>query len=494
MGRPATGVDPAPSFAAHLRRFLGTHKAFALLLLAGAAVRAVVTFGFRPILWFLGDSVSYLDPTVGGPLFPWRPQGYSLFLYALKLLHHLVAVAIAQHLLGLGIGIIVYAVCSRLGLPRWLSVLAAAPTLLDAWEITTEQMLLSETIFIIVVMAGLALIVWPSDAGSSRYWMVVLAGLLIGFSADLRSSGIFLIIPLLVGLLMRRVGWRRVCAGTAAFVVPLVAYAAWFDHSFGWFGLTPGGIYAYGRVVTFVDCKHVSLSGPERMLCPTEAEKRRGISFLIWGPESPYQRLPGSVHYKETLAEHFAVQVILQQPGDYVSTVFKELRTEFSPVRNIRVPDSWQYNVRAHYDPLPSDAMTYANLYQHGGDGQPHPTAWVARAFRDYQLWVHVPGLAFLIGAVVSLAALVAGRFTAAARRADLACFTLASLLLLILPVLVANFDFRYLVPVLPLLSVSTALAVGAFSRRRRPAPTEGFNLRDPGDRTIASALADSGL
>ena len=477
MGRPATGVDPAPTLLARLRRLLGTHKAFALLLLAGAVVRAVVTFGFQPILWFIGDSISYLDPTVGGPLFPWRPQGYSLFLYALKPLHHLVAVAIAQHLLGLGIGIIVYAVCLRLGLPRWLSVVAAAPTLLDAWEITTEQMLVSETVFIIAVMAGLALIVWPSGMEPSRYWMVLLAGLLVGFSADVRSSGIFLILPMVVALLLRRVGWRRVCACSAAFVVPLVAYGAWFDHAFGWFGLTPGGIYAYGRVVTFVDCNHDSLSRPERMLCPTEAEKRKGISFLIWGSQSPYQRLPGSLRYKETLAEHFALRVVLQQPGEYVATVFKELRTEFSPVRNIDVPDSWQYNARPNYNPLPSDAMTYANLYQHGGNGQPHPNAWVARAFRDYQLWVHVPGLAFLIGAVVSLAALVAGGFTATARRADLACFALASILLLILPILVANFDFRYLVPVLPLLSVSTALAAGAFDRRRQPAPAQGFDL-----------------
>jgi hypothetical protein len=403
-----------------------------------------------------------LAPATGGQPFPLRPTGYSVFLYLLKPFHSLVVVAAVQHLLGLGIAALIYAVCLRLGLPRWLSTLAALPVLFDAWQITTEHMLLSETLFTAVVMAALALSVWWRPSRRAPFWAVGLAGLLVGVSGLLKSSGEFLIIPLALLLLLRRAGLARVALTVGLFAVPLIGYAGWFDSQFGWFGLSPGGLFAYGRVAMFANCGHDALTPAERAICPTTADKQNGISWIIWNAASPYNRLRGGLHYKTSLGQQFAITVVQQQPGDYATTVAKELGTEVSPLRQSSVPDTFQYDVSPQYGQLPAVAEYFAKLYQDGNSGQPHPVRPVATSFRVYQLWVHVPGLAFLIGIGLGGLGVALGRDrSGSGKKSALLGFGLSGVALLVLPVFVATLDYRYLVPALPPLSVAAALGVG---------------------------------
>jgi len=444
-----------------VRGLADEHKVFIALVLAGGLLRAVVTVGFRPILWFLGDSISYVGLAVGSAPFPMRPDTYSLFLWMLEPLHRLAVVAVAQHLGGLVVAVLVYAVCLRLGASKWVASAAAVPTLFDAWEVTIEQMLLSETMFIVLMMISLAVLVWWPTPRRIPYWACCVCGLAMGVAAITKSLGEFLIAPIVIYLVVRRAGLRRIVVVVVMFAVPLACYAGWFDTQFGWFSESPGGLFAYGRVVTFVDCAHDSLTPAQEQLCPTSAEKAKGDSWLIWSPSSPYNQLAGTLRYKTDLALGFAIRVIEHQPLGYLHAVWGDVTAEFSWNRHAYVADTYQYNAQASYPPLPGQAQDVANLYQRAGNGQPHPLPAVAKFFRRYQHWVHVPGLVFLAALVAAGAKLSADtiRRRTNTTTAPAACLLLSALILAVMPDLVATLDYRYLVPVLPPLSVAVALA-----------------------------------
>ncbi len=453
---------------------LADHWVFAALVLAGGLLRVVVTLGFRPILWFLGDSISYVGLAVGAAPFPMRPDTYSLFLWVLEPLHRLAVVAVVQHVGGVAVAVLVYAVCLRLGASKWVASAAAIPTLFDAWEVTIEQMLLSETMFIVSMMLSLAVLVWWPAPRRLPYWACCVCGFAMGMAATTKSLGEFLIAPVVIYLVARRAGLRRIAVVVVMFAVPLAAYAGWFDTQFGWFSESPGGLFAYGRVATFVDCAHDSLSPAQARLCPTSAEQAKGASWLIWSPSSPYNRLPGTLRYKTDLAMGFAITVIEHQPLAYLSAAWDDVTAEFSWNRHANVADTYQYNASDAYPPLPGEAQDVANLYQKVGNGQPHPIPAIANLFKRYQHWVHVPGLVFLAALIAASAKLSADtiRKRTNTTRAPAACFLLCAAILAITPDLVANLDYRYLVPVLPPLSVAVALAFTKNKTRR--------NLADP--------------
>ena len=68
-------------------------------------------------------------------------------LKAILLVGNLQVVAAVQHLVGLAMGVAIYAVLLRRGVPRWLAALAAAPVLLDAYELQIEQTIMPDVWF-----------------------------------------------------------------------------------------------------------------------------------------------------------------------------------------------------------------------------------------------------------------------------------------------------------------------------------------------------------
>ncbi|MGH9056311.1 MAG: phospholipid carrier-dependent glycosyltransferase [Acidimicrobiales bacterium] len=458
------------SWTATTRRGIRRHWPMLVLVLAGAALRAVVTVGFRPVLWYLGDSISYLSMAVGGPAYPWRPQGYSFLLLILRPLHHLAAVAVVQHGLGLAVGVLIYAVCLRVGLRRWVATLAAVPVLFDAWEVTTEQYLLSETFFIVLLTVALAALVWWQPRRPPPAWAAGLAGLLVGLAADVRTICLFLIVPVVAVLLLRRARVLRTVLAAVLFGVPLVAYAGFFDSQFGWFGISPTGLFAYGRVSGFASCAGVSLSPDEQQLCPTSAEEKMGTDFFLWDPRSPFHQLPGSLAHQNSVGEAFAIKMVEHHPGDYLHAVWEDFQTEFSPDR---APSA--YDVTPTYATLPALAQVLANHYQGAGNGQTHPTPGIERWFAWYQRHGFMPGVAFLVGLALAAAGVVFGRDEpATGLRSATVGFGLAAAILLLVPPFVASFDYRYLVPALPPLCVAAATGatllanrVSALARRR---------------------------
>ncbi|HUB22797.1 MAG TPA: hypothetical protein VMA97_10375, partial [Streptosporangiaceae bacterium] len=111
------GISRAP-LVRRIRELAARHPQFTIALAAGAVLRLVTMIAYPGALWFSGDSYVY----VGAALRP-RPDlskttGYSLFLRALLPFHSFTLVTGLQHLMGLGIGVMVYALARRAGVSK----------------------------------------------------------------------------------------------------------------------------------------------------------------------------------------------------------------------------------------------------------------------------------------------------------------------------------------------------------------------------------------
>ena len=109
------GISRAP-LVRRLRELAARHPQFALALAVGAVLRLVTMVAYPGALWFAGDSYVY----VGAALRP-RPDlsktiGYSFFLRALLPFHSFTLVTGLQHLMGLGIAVMIYLLARR---SRW---------------------------------------------------------------------------------------------------------------------------------------------------------------------------------------------------------------------------------------------------------------------------------------------------------------------------------------------------------------------------------------
>src|ERR1700720_1918899 len=225
---------------ARLRELVARHPQFSVALAVGAVLRLVAMLGYPGALWFAGDSYVY----VGAALRPTPDQskttGYSLFLRALLPFHSFTLVTGLQHLMGLGIAVMVYLLARRAGVPKLWATAATLPVLLDGFEIEDEHMVMAEALFTFLIVLALLLILWRSRTS----WVVALiAGLLVGYAVIVRSEGLPILVLFPAYLLWRgRRSWRGwLVAAVMAIgcVAPVLAYATWFNHEQGSFNPTP---------------------------------------------------------------------------------------------------------------------------------------------------------------------------------------------------------------------------------------------------------------
>src|SRR5215469_12680535 len=266
----------------YLRTVVERNRMFTVALAAGALLRLFTMIGYPGALWFGGDSYVYLGAAL-------RPQpnlskttGYSLFLRLLLPLHSLTLVAIVQHLMGLGDAVIIYWLLRRNGVSKKWSTIATLPVLLDGFMIQNEHMIMTEALFTFCVMVALLLVM---RTRRMSWWAALIAGLLIGYAAIVRTEGlVFLaVFPLFVLVRGWRVyGWKKVRAWIAAIAIglgciaPVLSYAVWFKSFSGSFGLTRSqGFYLWGRVSSFADCSVINPTGAMAVICPKEPIKSR---------------------------------------------------------------------------------------------------------------------------------------------------------------------------------------------------------------------------
>ena len=124
------------------------------------ALRVITQIAYRPALLFI-DSYRYLD--LLDTLDPTKSQtlGYDLLvLWPLLKVGNLFLVVLVQHALGLAMGVGIYVLCLRYGVSRWLAAAAAAPILLDAYQLQIEQNIMSETIFEALLVGAMLALLW----------------------------------------------------------------------------------------------------------------------------------------------------------------------------------------------------------------------------------------------------------------------------------------------------------------------------------------------
>ena len=155
---------------------------------------------YRPALVYI-DSDRYLRRLSGQD-----PLGYRALLWPLQHIGGLASVAAFQHVLGLAMACTLYAVLVRRGMWRWAAALAAAPVLLDGYQLQAEQTIMPDVMFEALIVAGLAVLLWRSEPPG---WQLAAGGLLLGTAVDVRQVGEVLIVAALAFVLLGAAWWRR---------------------------------------------------------------------------------------------------------------------------------------------------------------------------------------------------------------------------------------------------------------------------------------------
>jgi hypothetical protein len=467
---------------------IGRHRLFVSLLVVGLLLRVVTMVGYRPAMWF-NDSFDYLHVAMSPYPHPVRPDGYAFFLFVLRPFHSFALVVGLQHLMGLAMAVMIYALLrGRFGLPAWGATLAAAPVLLDAYQIQLEHLILSDVPFSFMVIAVVTALMWRL---TPSWKLGVAVGLTLGLATLTRSVGLPVLLAVVVFMLARRVRWRVIAATVALCALPLAAYSAWFKAHYGEFSMTQSnGVFFYARAYKFADCDKIKPPTEQIPLCVQPENKLPFSQDGIWNRRSPMHRLPADrfTEMQNRLAGDFAKRAILAQPGDYLRVVAGDFFRVFKWNRTV-FPDSdtyEQYEFRDKPSALPDWRMSQdktadqeAAAYEQGRASTQinEPFAGVIRVYQDiFYLRGTLLGGILLIG----LAGMVPlwRRFGGAALLP-----WITSVGLLLAPAATAEFDYRYVLPATPLACMAAALActpevrawyANRFRRRRDARPATG--------------------
>jgi hypothetical protein len=442
------------------------HWPFLVVLALAAALRVAAWLAVQPAWWIIGDSIGYLDDAMRLQPNRWRPSGYSLLLlWPLQPAHQLALVTAVQHLMGLGVGVLLYVTLLRLGLPRWAAALAAVPALFDGYILATEQMLAAESLFGLLVVAAVAAQLWGRDRPGEL--TTYAAGLLLALATITRVVGLPLIAVAALALLVPRPSWSRLVALCLPFAVVLGGYAVWFSQTYGRPELTASnGVFLYGRTTEFVDCGVVSFSDPRlRSLCPREPVGQRNEVWYVFDVSSPVARLGLSPVAADDLAGRFARQAIAAQPAGYALLAWDGLVKSFGwDQRSLYNDMRFDAGQR-----LPDDAVATGLAYQ-GSDPAPVYRSPLSGQLAAYQGIVAVPGTLCLLGLLVAGAGLVFGRDPdGRGLRGALLLTGGAAAVLLLVPAMTAIVAPRYRVPAIPMLCLAVAISGALLANRWRP-------------------------
>jgi hypothetical protein len=490
-----------------------THWQFGLVVLAAVAMRIVVILGYPPILWF-SDSYNYLQDAVTHVPDEVRPNGYPFFLELLLPLHSDYPIGLLQAAMGIAVGVAIYALLRHRGLPWWGAVLPTLPVLFDSYELHLEHMVTADPLFLFLVTIAVVILCW-SDRPSVP--TMALAGLLIGYATLVRSVGEPLLVVVVVAMLVRRVGWRRLVALAAVGVVPIGAYLIWYHGTWGRYALTESsGAFLYSRVSTFAECSKMSVPSDLRFLCdPNPPKDRPPAGEYIWADNdlpvnghtthtplyewSP-KDLDPSLRFTATMnakTRQFAEHAIESQPLAYASAVTDDILHTFGwtrqpdphdyygngptfqfvsgPTMTMQIP--WYVTPR-HVDGTPPRAFCDVSCQKHDVQARQMQTAekdfagsglgftravqpW-ERLLEIYQRYIYLRGT--LLGVIVLIGA--AGLVARWRRWGGIGLLPwLVGALLIVLPPVTAGFSYRYVLAAAPVACLAAGLAFAEWPR-----------------------------
>jgi len=490
------------------RLLISRHRLFTAALVPALLLRIDAELGYRWQSWF-NDSYTYVRSAVTLTPETTRPSGYPVYLWLLSPAHSYLLVTASQHLMGLLVAVMIYALARhRFAVPGWIAVLATLPVLYDGFEIQLEHLVMSDTLFLFLAMAALTVLLWSPRPS----WQACLAaGLLLGLSATVRSTGLPLLVVFGVYLLVRFLpgwNWRGLVAGVAAcgiaFAVPLLGYAGWYKSAHGEFGMTDAtGVFLYSRVMTFADCSKMSLPADLLPLCTSTPPGQRPIAQdYIWTSVSPLYRFsePEFSPAVNKLAERFAVNAIEAQPLDYARAVWDDTVRSFewnrSAFPNAQTYDAYLFGSTDQRVPAsPFHGYSSAMAYYARGSATTVVAEPFAGIIRGWQRYVWLPGTGYGLILLVGLFG-IAARWRRAGRDAvrggsggsptQAVLPWLASLTIIVTPAATAEFDYRYVTTAVPFACLAAAMAFGA---ARRAGGVPGGRL----DGGLADARDDQG-
>ncbi|MGP0028186.1 MAG: hypothetical protein ACLPKE_33250 [Streptosporangiaceae bacterium] len=491
QGGQAQGGARARAWAGRLRALILDNKLFALVLAAGAVLRLIAVLGYPGALWFAGDSYVYL-----GAALRLRPDlskstGYSLMLKVLEPFHSLTLVTIVQHLMGLAIGVLLYVLLRRARVPKLVSALATVPVLLNGFQIELEHMIMADTLFMFLLVVAATILLWRPRPS----WPAVLiAGLLTGYAVTVWSGGLVLPVVFVVFVIWRRMGWRPLAAIVAGSALPIVAYAAWFHSSSGTFALTRSeGFYLYGRVSSFADCSKINPPANERFLClSTPVTKRLPPGTLVWHVPQVMDKVPGgpvSVAGNKMLRD-FAIRAIEAQPVSYAHVIVNGVVLSVDWKRYNYPSQGTVYDYYFHTRPqvvpdhswIPG-ATAPQDILAYGHQGISRVVKPLDDLMAGYERVFYLYGPLFGLILILGLGGVIqvrrrrapdSGRAIAGfrlVRRRDGPSMMpwVAAIVLLVFPIAVADFDYRYVLPVIPFACLAAGLAFAPPLSRRQP-------------------------
>ncbi|MGH3174831.1 MAG: hypothetical protein ACRDPF_13330 [Streptosporangiaceae bacterium] len=468
--REATAPVRAAGVAWAGWRTVRRHSVFLLVLTAGLVLRVLAETAYRPALLYI-DSVKYLEGSVAT-----APQGYQALLRLLEPVGGLALVAAVQHVFGLAIAVALYAVLLRRGAPRWAATLAAAPVLLDAYQLQLEQTIMPDVLFETMIAAGLVVLLWRPGP-----WPVAAGALLLGAAVTVREIGAVLIVPVVVFAALTVRGWRpnwrhrarRAALAAGCFMLPVLGYLAGTFGVTGHFGMAGNGPSPqYGRAAAAADCATLRVPADMRALCPSPAQTLAlgGIDGLLHNPRSPGHTVPVPPGLtRDEFLDRFALATFRQQPLRVAASAARDSVRLFAPVRDddpqVTPIARWQFqDFYPVYPQRYSMAFLTRLAHAHGSGGAlvaDHPAA---SFLRIYQLGGgYTPGPLYAIF-------LVAGVAGALRRRTELRVPCL--LVTLAAVVLLAGsdafeFSWRYQLPAVVMLPLAGMLGVTALIRGR---------------------------
>src|SRR6266550_4365004 len=446
------------------------HRLFTIAACVSVIPRVIAALGFKPAL-YIQDSFSYMKEGVQFAVGQLRPAEYPLMLRVLEPLHSLPLVTTLQHLMGIALAAVIYAVLRTGGLPAWGATLAAAPTLFDSRQIWLESSILPDTLFTLVLMIAVAiLVVRPKPA----IWQAVLVGLLVSWASVIRGNGAPVFVIILAFLLVMRVGWKVFAACLAAFVVPLAAYGLIFFSEHGQLNITNStGLFLWSRTMSFANCAVIKPPPSLVPLCPENQPGHpaapapawsvpallgeRTPADYLWAPGAWYRvdAHPGINARNNKLAMQFAERAIAAQPLDYLGTVGKEVLETFFTTDRPQDYLAMQFTVAPHVNPEAAYMRYWENRYAHARSNTHVVQPWAYLMFL-YQEPVWFPGWVFF-GVMVAGLVLLIRRWRGFGRYAFLAWGV--AVVNLVLPIAAHEMDYRYAISAVPFACLALGLA-----------------------------------
>jgi hypothetical protein len=449
-----------------------------LLFTAGVFLRVILMITYFPAVMLSSDSARYarIDSM---PMFGdfWMPAGYPMLLRLLHAISHQLWFTIAvQHVMGLGVGLLLFAAVRHVGVKRSISCVPAAVPFLSGDHLYLEHQVMSDYLLIFLATVGLAAAIRGLVPKLNVGWLAM-ASVFLAIAALARSVGIILI-PILVfcTLFWIRGPLNRRASALAAALLPGVGV---FSLYVGVFVLVHGqylglcdmsGWNLYSRVAPFADCRKFDPPEGTTVLCEQRAPADRPGPFgYVWDLSSvPRVNFELGPESGRKLAA-FAKQAILHQPADYLGAVLTDLAKYVDPSINPRpyggqpreiVSFGWR-DVTVEQQVVRAMSRGYrgAAVHLHG-----------QRILAFYQNIFRVGGPALCALLFFSVVGIFKARGPI---RLGLCLFGFSACGLYLFPVLTISYDFRYGIPPETFLVVSGVLgAVSLWPRLNRDGNT----------------------